>query len=29
MVYVVLLAGTGLMFNAVPRGFIPTRTSSI
>jgi multidrug efflux pump len=25
MVYVVLLAGTGLMFNAVPRGFIPTQ----
>jgi multidrug efflux pump subunit AcrB len=29
MVYVVLLAGTGLMFNAVPRGFIPTQDSSI
>ena len=25
MVYVALLAGTGLMFNAVPRGFIPTQ----
>ena len=25
MVYVVLLAGTGLMFNVVPRGFIPTQ----
>jgi multidrug efflux pump len=25
MVYVVLLVGTGLMFNAVPRGFIPTQ----
>src|SRR5438552_4119526 len=25
IVYVVLLAGTGLMFNAVPRGFIPTQ----
>ena len=25
MVYIVLLAGTGLMFNAVPRGFIPTQ----
>src|SRR5712672_39881 len=25
MVYVMLLAGTGLMFNAVPRGFIPTQ----
>src|SRR3982075_536274 len=25
MVYVVLLAGTGVMFNAVPRGFIPTQ----
>jgi len=25
MVYVVLLAGTGLMFNAVPRGFIPNQ----
>src|SRR5258708_35317164 len=25
MVYVVLLAGTGLMFSAVPRGFIPTQ----
>src|SRR5438552_4506088 len=25
MVYVVLLAGTGLMFNDVPRGFIPTQ----
>src|SRR6266404_778907 len=25
MVYVVLLAGTGLMFNAVPRGFISTQ----
>jgi multidrug efflux pump len=24
-VYAVLLAGTGLMFNAVPRGFIPTQ----
>src|ERR1700716_535141 len=24
-VYVVLLAGTGVMFNAVPRGFIPTQ----
>ena len=24
-VYLVLLAGTGLMFNAVPRGFIPTQ----
>src|SRR5579863_303103 len=25
MVYVVLLAGTGLIFNVVPRGFIPTQ----
>ena len=25
MVYVVLLAGTGVMFNVVPRGFIPTQ----
>ena len=25
IVYLVLLAGTGLMFNAVPRGFIPTQ----
>src|SRR6478736_6574083 len=25
LVYIVLLAGTGLMFNAVPRGFIPTQ----
>ena len=25
MAYVVLLAGTALMFNAVPRGFIPTQ----
>src|SRR5712675_594277 len=25
IVYVMLLAGTGLMFNAVPRGFIPTQ----
>jgi multidrug efflux pump len=25
VVYLVLLAGTGLMFNAVPRGFIPTQ----
>ena len=25
VVYVVLLVGTGLMFNAVPRGFIPTQ----